>query len=146
MGKENELMRVNNWSSQLEKILEDYKQKKIFKHGKNDCVTFTIDCIEAITGKKVFDKQYKNIKEAKKIIKSLKSKDLLDIALKIAKENNFQTIDIDKAQKGDVFYYKDKTDLEGTLGVCIGESVMFNWKKEIALIRKTDCKIAWRIE
>jgi len=139
-------MRVNNWSSALEKVLEDYKQKQVFKHGKNDCVTFTIDCIEAITGKKVFDKKYKNIKEAKKIIKSLKSKDLLDIALKIAKENNFQTIDIDKAQKGDVFYYKDKTDLEGTLGVCIGESVMFNWKKEIALIRKTDCKIAWRIE
>ena len=120
-------MRVDNWSSKLEKVLEDYKQKKLFKHGKNDCVTFTIDCIEAITGKKVFDKQYKNIKEAKKIIKSLKSKDLLDIALKIAKENNFQTIDIDKAQKGDVFYYKDKTDLEGTLGVCIGESVMFNY-------------------
>jgi len=139
-------MRVDNWSSKLEKVLEDYKQKKVFKHGKNDCVTFTIDCIEAITGKKVFDKKYKNIKEAKKIIKSLKSKDLLDIALKIAKENNFKTIDIDKAQKGDVFYYKDKTDLEGTLGVCIGESVMFNWKKEIALIRKTDCKIAWRIE
>ena len=139
-------MRVNNWSSALEKVLEDYKQKQVFKHGKNDCVTFTIDCIEAITGKKVFDKKYKNIKEAKKIIKSLKSKDLLDIALKIAKENNFKTIDIDKAQKGDVFYYKDKTDLDGTLGICIGESVMFNWKKEIALIRKTDCKIAWRIE
>tara|TARA_R110001592_G_scaffold127358_1_gene339077 strand:+ start:616 stop:1056 length:441 start_codon:yes stop_codon:yes gene_type:complete len=146
MGKENQLMRVNNWSSQLEKILEDYKQKKIFKHGKNDCVTFTIDCIEAITGKKVFNKKYKNIKEAKKIIKSLKSKDLLDIALKIAKENNFKTIDLDKAQKGDVFYYLDNTDLEGTLGVCIGESVMFNWRKEIMLIRKTDCKIAWRIE
>jgi len=139
-------MRVNNWSSQLEKILEDYKQKKIFKHGKNDCVTFTIDCIEAITGKKVFNKKYKNIKEAKKIIKSLKSKDLLDIALKIAKENNFKTIDLDKAQKGDVFYYLDNTDLEGTLGVCIGESVMFNWRKEIMLIKKTDCKIAWRIE
>jgi hypothetical protein len=139
-------MRVNNWSSKLEKVLEEYKQKKVFKHGKNDCVTFTIDCIEAITGKKVFDKKYKNIKEAKKIIKSLKSKDLLDIALKIARENNFKTIDINKAQKGDVFYYKDKTDLEGTLGVCIGESVMFNWRKEIALIRKTDCKIAWRIE
>ena len=139
-------MRVNNWNSKLEQVIKNLKEKTKFKHGKNDCVTFTIDCIESITGKKVFDKKYKNIKEAKKIIKKLKSKDLLDIALKIAKENNFKTIDIDKAQKGDVFYYKDKTDLEGTLGVCIGESVMFNWKKEIALIRKTDCKIAWRIE
>ena len=62
------------------------------------------------------------------------------------KENNFKTIDLDKAQKGDVFYYKDKTDLDGTLGICIGESVMFNWKKEIAILPKKECKIAWRIE
>ena len=52
----------------------------------------------------------------------------------------------DETQKGDVFYYIDTTDLDGTLGVCIGENVMFNWKKEITLIPKNNCKIAWRIE
>ena len=139
-------MRVNNWASKLELIIEETKNKEKFIFGKNDCVTFVINCIEAITSKKVFDNKYKTIKDAKKIIKSLKSKDLLDIALKIAKENNFKVVDIDKAQKGDVFYYIDKTDLDGTLGVCIGENVMFNWKKEIALIPKNNCKIAWRIE
>lgn len=139
-------MRVNNWDSKLELIIEETKNKEKFVFGKNDCVTFTINCIEAITGKKVFDNKYKTIKEAKEIIKSLKSKDLLDIALKIAKENNFKVIDIDKAQKGDVFYYIDTTDLDGTLGVCIGENVMFNWKQEITLIPKNNCKIAWRIE
>ena len=139
-------MRVNNWASKLELIIEETKNKEKFVFGKNDCVTFVINSIEAITGKKVFDNKYKTIKDAKEIIKSLKSKDLLDIALKIAKENNFKVIDIDKAQKGDVFYYIDKTDLDGTLGVCIGENVMFNWKKEIALIPKNNCKIAWRIE
>jgi len=130
----------------LELIIEKTKNKEKFVFGKNDCVTFVINCIEAITGKKVFDNKYKTIKEAKEIIKSLKSKDLLDIALKIAKENNFKVIDIDKAQKGDVFYYIDTTDLDGTLGVCIGENVMFNWKQEITLIPKNNCKIAWRIE
>jgi len=139
-------MRVDNWASKLEIIIEETKNKEKFIFGKNDCVTFVINSIEAITGKKVFDNKYKNIKDAKEIIKSLKSKDLLDIALKIAKENNFKVVDIDKAQKGDVFYYIDKTDLDGTLGVCIGENVMFNWKKEIALIPKNNCKIAWRIE
>ena len=139
-------MRVNNWASKLELIIEETKNNKEFVFGKNDCVTFVINCIEAITGKKVFDNKYKTIKDAKKIIKSLKSKDLLDIALKIAKENNFKVIDIDKAQKGDVFYYIDTTDLDGTLGVCIGENVMFNWKQEITLIAKNNCKIAWRIE
>ena len=139
-------MRVDNWASKLELIIEETKNKEKFIFGKNDCVTFVINSIESITGKKVFDKKYKTLKDAKKIIKSLKSKYLLDIALKIAKENNFKVIDIDKAQKGDVFYYLDKTDLEGTLGICIGEKVMFNWKKEIALIPKNNCKIAWRIE
>ena len=139
-------MRVNNWASKLELIIEETKNKEKFVFGKNDCVTFVINSIEAITGKKVFDNKYKTIKEAKKIIKSLKSKDLLDIALKIAKEHNFKVIDIDKAQKGDVFYYIDKTDLDGTLGVCIGELVMFNWKKEITLIPKNNCTISWRIE
>lgn len=139
-------MRVNDWNSRLEEVIKNLKEKKQFKHGKNDCVTFTIDCIESITGKKVFDQKYKNIKEAKKIIKKLKSKNLLDIALKIAKENNFKTVDIDKAHKGDVLYYIDTTDLDGTLGVCIGESVMFNWRDSITLIKKEDCKIAWRIE
>ena len=139
-------MRVDNWASKLELIIEETKNKEKFIFGKNDCVTFVINCIEAITGKKVFDNKYKTIKDAKKIIKSLKSKDLLDIALKIAKENNFKVIDIDKAQKGDVFYYRDTKDLDGTLGVCIGEKVMFNWKQNIVLIEKNYCEKAWRVE
>ena len=139
-------MRVENWDSKLELLIEETRSKEKFIFGKNDCVTFVINSIEAITGIKVFNNKYKNIKEAKKIIKSLKSKDLLDIALKIAKENNFKVIDIDKAQKGDVFYYKDKGDLEGTLGVCIGEKIMFNWKESLVLIPKNNCQIAWRVE
>ena len=139
-------MRVENWASKLELVIKELKNKDKFIFGKNDCVTFVINSIEAITGIKVFNNKYKNIKEAKKIIKSLKSKDLLDIALKIAKENNFKVIDIDKAQKGDVFYYLDKTDLEGTLGICIGEKVMFNWKQNIVLIEKNYCEKAWRVE
>ena len=139
-------MRVENWDSKLELLIEETRSKEKFIFGKNDCVTFVINSIETITGKKVFDKKYKTLQDAKEIIKSLKSKYLLDIALKIAKENNFKVIDIDKAQKGDVFYYIDTRDLDGTLGVCIGENVMFNWKKEIALIPKNNCTISWRIE
>ena len=139
-------MRVENWDSKLELLIEETRSKEKFIFGKNDCVTFVINSIETITGKKVFDKKYKTLQDAKEIIKSLTSKYLLDIALKIAKENNFKVIDIDKAQKGDVFYYIDTRDLDGTLGVCIGENVMFNWKKQITLIPKNNCKIAWRIE
>ena len=68
-------MRVDNWDSKLEKVLQDCKNKKKFIRGKNDCITFVIDCIQAITGKKVFDKKYKTLKEAKEIIKAFANSD-----------------------------------------------------------------------
>ena len=139
-------MRVENWTSKLELVIKELKNKEKFIFGKNDCLTFPVKCIEAITGIKVFNNKYKSIKEAKKILKKMKSKGILDVALENAKKYNFKEIDIDKAQKGDVLYYKDTTDLDGTLGVCIGEKIMFNWKESIVLINKADCKIAWRIE
>ena len=138
-------MRVENWESKLEQVIEKTKNKPEFKYGKNDCITFTLECIEAITGKKVFDRKWKSLKEGKKIIKKLKKKDLLDIALHIAKENNFEEIIINKAQRGDVMYYKDEFDWDGTLGVCIGEKTMFNWKKAIMVVNNNKCLKCWRI-
>lgn len=138
-------MRVENWESKLEQVIEKTKKKPDFKYGKNDCITFTLECIEAITGKKVFDRKWKSLKDGKEIIKKLKKKDLLDIALHIAKENNFEEIIINKAQRGDVMYYKDEFDWDGTLGVCIGEKTMFNWKKAIMVVNNNKCLKCWRI-
>ena len=39
----------------------------------------------------------------------------------------------------DVLYYKDEYDWDGTLGVCLGDKTMFNWKKSIMLIRNDRC-------
>ena len=63
---------------------------------------------------------------------------MLDIALHIA-ENKFNEVDINKAQRGDVLYYEDEYDWDGTLGVCLGDKTMFNWKKSIMLIRNDRC-------
>jgi hypothetical protein len=102
--------------------------------------------LKPFTGKKVFNKKYKSLSEFKKILKQLKKNSLLDLINQIAEENNFQRIDINRSQRGDVLYYKDNKDLEGTVGVCIGEMVVFNWKENIILIEKNKCEIAWRIE
>ena len=139
-------MRVDNWDSKLQEVIKETIDKKEFNYGKNDCITFTLQCIEAITGKKVFDHKWKSIKQGKEIIKKLKKKDLLDIALHIAKENKFNEVDINKAQRGDVLYYKDEYDWDGTLGVCLGDKTMFNWKKSIMLIGNDRCIKCWRIE
>lgn len=139
-------MRVENWASQLDSVVKEIIQKDKFKYGKNDCITFTLKCIETITGKKVFDYKWKSLKDGKEIIKKLKQKDLLGIALHIAKENNFKLVNISRVQKGDVLYYKNDYDLDGTLGVCLGEVTMFNWQKGINLVKNDQCKFAWRIE
>ena len=97
-------MRVENWESKLALIIEETINKKEFKLGVNDCLTFPVKCIETITGIKVFNKKYKSLKEAKKLLKKLKSKDILSVALQSAKENNFKEIDISKAQRGDILY------------------------------------------
>ena len=139
-------MRVENWDSKLQKVIKETIDKEKFNYGKNDCITFTLKCIETITGKKVFNHKWKSLKDGKAIIKKLKKKDLLDIALHVAKENNFKLININFAQRGDVLYYKDEFDWDGTLGVCIGDKTMFNWKKGISLILNSQCKYCWRIE
>ena len=109
-------MRVENWESKLSTVIHDtVHNKDKFIRGKNDCGTFVINCIECITGKKVFNKKYKEV-------------------------------DISRVQRGDVLYYIDTADLDGTLGVCIGSSTMFNWKDGMQLIPNNKCKIAWRIE
>jgi len=140
-------MRVENWESKLNKIIKDTINKKKFVIGKNDCITFPVKCVETILGKKIFKHKWKSLKDAKKLIKKLQSKDILDVVLQSAKEHNFKQIDTNKAQRGDVLYFKhDTADFNGTLGVCIGNEVMFNWSKNINLKLKEDCNIAWRIE
>ena len=140
-------MRVENWESKLEKVIQETINKNYWRIGKNDCITFPINCIEAITNIKVFEKKYKSLKDGKKLLKELRSKDILDLATRTAKEHNFKVIDIDKAQRGDILYYvNNKTDFNGTLGVCIGSHIMFNWSSGINLLTKEQCKIAWRIE
>ena len=139
-------MRVDSWEIKLNEVIEKTKNIEKFEYGKNDCITFTLQCIEAITGKKVFDHKWKSIIQGIEIIKKLKKIDLLDIALHIAKENKFNEVDINKAQRGDVLYYKDEYDWDGTLGVCLGDKTMFNWKKSIMLIGNNRCIKCWRIE
>ena len=140
-------MRIENWESKLEKVIQETINKNYWRIGKNDCITFPVKCIESITNIKVFEKKYKSLKEGKKLLKELRSKDILDLALRTAKEHNFKQIDISKAQRGDILYFvSDRTDFNGTLGVCIGANVMFNWSSGVNLVNKEKCKIAWRIE
>ena len=54
-------MRVENWESKLALIIEETINKKEFKLGVKDCLTFPVKCIETITGIKVFDKKYKSL-------------------------------------------------------------------------------------
>ena len=141
-------MRVENWESKLNWVVQKTINKDKFEYGKNDCVTFPQQCVEAITGKNIFDHKWKSLKDGKELIKKLKKKDILSAALWVAKNNNFKQIDVSKAQRWDILYHKNirQSDVEGTLGVCLGDNTMFNWSKGINLKPTLECKLAWRIE
>jgi len=139
-------MRVENWESKLSTLVQQVIEREEFVRGLNDCGSFVIESINTITNKKIQLYKYKTLKEFKKILKENKKKSLLDLIIKIAKENNFKEIDISKTQRGDVVYFIDETDLDGTVGVCLGQNSMFNWKNGVNLISTFKCKSAWRIE
>ena len=138
-------MRIENWDTKLSDYIQ--KQQSIkFKRGKSDCVNFVIGAIKTITEKLVFDMEYKSLKDAKKILEELNKKDLLDIAMDIAKDNNFKEIDCVYAQRGDVVFLKTDEELGGTLGVCIGQKSIFRAKNGVETRNTNTCNIAWRIE
>ena len=138
-------MRVENWDIKLSDYIQQQQLVK-FKRGKSDCVNFVIGAIKTITNKTVFDMEYKSLKDAKKILQELNKKDLLDIAMDIAKENNFKQIDCVYAQRGDVVFLKTDEELGGTLGVCIGQKSIFRAKNGVETRNTNTCNIAWRIE
>jgi len=138
-------MRIENWDTKLSDYIQ--KQQSIkFKRGKSDCVNFVIGAIKTITNKIVFDMEYKSLKDAKKILEELNKKDLLDIAMDIAKDNNFKEIDCVYAQRGDVVFLKTDEELGGTLGVCIGQKSIFRAKNGVETRDTNSCNVAWRIE
>ena len=105
-----------------------------------------IGAIKTITEKLVFDMEYKSLKDAKKILEELNKKDLLDIAMDIAKDNNFKEIDCVYAQRGDVVFLKTDEELGGTLGVCIGQKSIYRAKNGVETRDTNSCNVAWRIE
>ena len=138
-------MRIENWDTKLSDYIQ--KQQSIkFKRGKSDCVNFVIGAIKTITEKLVFDMEYKSLKDAKKILQELNKKDLLDIAMDIARDNNFKEIDCVYAQRGDVVFLKTDEELGGTLGVCIGQKSIFRAKNGVETRDTNSCNVAWRIE
>jgi len=138
-------MRIENWDTKLSDYIQQQQLVK-FKRGKSDCVNFVIGAIKTITNKIVFDMEYKSLKDAKKILQELNKKDLLDIAMDIAKDNNFKEIDCVYAQRGDVVFLKTDEELGGTLGVCIGQKSIFRAKNGVETRDTNSCNVAWRIE
>ena len=138
-------MRVENWDTKLSNYIVQEQSKK-FIRGKSDCVNFVLGGIEVIIGKKVFDRPYKSLKEAKAILKEFKKKDLFDIAQDIAKENNFKEIHTNLARRGDVVFLKTDEELGGTMGICQGEVSIFKAKVGQETRPTNKCDIAWRIE
>ena len=138
-------MRVDNWDTKLSNYIVEQSKTK-FVRGKTDCVNFILGGIEVLIGRKVFNREYKSLKEAKKILKEFNKKDLLEIAQDIAKENNFEEINTSFARRGDVVFLETDEELGGTMGICSGEWSIFKAKIGQEKRLTNTCNYAWRIE
>ena len=67
-------MRVDSWEIKLNEVIEKTKNIEKFEYGKNDCITFTLQCIEAITGKKVLTTNGSQLNKVKKSLKNSKKR------------------------------------------------------------------------
>lgn len=124
--------------------LADYietKRLEPFKWGECDCVLFTCDWCEIITGTnpaKGAHGQYDSELSAYKYLKKQYGNDPASYI-----DKHFTRVDCEFAQIGDICL----CDLDGkdTFGIC-GKGGFVFFKSEYLLARKAEKKIVWRVE
>ena len=141
-------MKMEGWETNLNNYLEKEKNIK-YELGKNDCWLFIVKGIKIMTGKEIFKENYKNHFDVKKIFIKNKCKNLYDLGYKIFKENNFKDNIISLAQRGDIVFFKERTDCNiefgGAFGICVGSRSILKCKEKLVNVDTMQGDISWRL-
>lgn len=143
-GLVKEFARVDNWPAKLNEVIEAHRTMP-FEWGKHDCVTFTADCVKAMTDHdplSFYRGGYTTAAGAYEIIEELGGIERA-VEHSLAFLNAFKR-EINLAQRGDVVI----ADIEGKLivGIWIGRAALMP-SEQIGLteIPKEMIKTCWGI-
>ena len=154
MGQEKirQIKRVGDWSIRLQCYIESVHEKP-FRYGKQDCCTFALGAIKAITGVDVKRKmkiRYRDKEAARKIraMLSIQSAQTEGNAMTravgyVARVCGFVEITPLEAQRGDLVLFRGI--LGDTAGICIGIKVIAPGANGLLADSISVVKRAWRI-
>ena len=151
-GKVQQIKRVADWPTRLQCYIESVHEKP-FRYGKQDCGTFAIGAIKAITGvdvKRKMKLRYRDKEAARKIraMLSFQSAQTEGTAMAravgyVARVCGFVEITPLEAQRGDLVLFQGV--FGDTAGICIGTKVIAPGANGLLADSISVVKRAWRI-
>ena len=137
-------MRLENWPARLMDTISAASERR-FSGGENDCFTFCLEVIEAITGENVAKDRcpcsyYKTAKAAIKQIKRQGFSSIEDMWNSVA-----TPIEVAFAQRGDLVLIEVGQQLPAT-GVVVDNRAVFLAPEGITYREVADAQKAWRID
>jgi hypothetical protein len=136
-------MRYEQWPELLDQYVID-NQRKPYKYGTADCVTFMAGLVALITGKDVLKgKRYSGEKSALKLLKKHGGLyNLVDIQFE---KVGFKKIDVMRARRGDVVGFKTEAHGE-TVGVCVGNMFVSQGSDGLVFLPMRKSELAWEVK
>ena len=136
------LIRRFDWVDRLYAYVEA-SRKESFAWGRCDCMTFSFDCITAVTGTDLtlpFRGKYHTAKGAHRTLRKVYKVDTLTGAMNKLFGNSIRP---EEARRGDLMLID--TDLGETLGILLGKQIIFVSPKGLSFLLWTKALKAWRI-
>jgi len=139
------LKKIDDWELRIRKFLVKCYHKK-FQWGEHDCCIFLCDCIESMTGYDLslpFRGKYTTKTGAAKTVVNISTSvfGLVDV---FAKKYRFKKIKTNYAQNGDIIGLLNH-DGDESLGILIGERILFAGDFNLESVEISHIKKVWRI-
>lgn len=135
------MKRYENWEMFLFNAV-DKEKKKPFSYGTHDCVLLASRLIESMTGEDIAAPMRGTYTTALGALKIMKREYGVDNVCDLA-SLFLPEIEIKKAKRGDVIFYKDEKNPVGALGVILGENAIIPSDDRCIYVPVSKCLRAW---
>ena len=140
--------RLPGWEAKLHAAINS-RRALPFHRARNDCVRFTCEVIEAITGVYLGDhwvKDYRSNLAAKRLLVRLGPDGFFSAANEVFVNVGFSPIGWEWAQRGDpVFFNSNVGRGEQGLAICVGQMAVTPGKDQMIAVPMNKARAAWHI-